>query len=68
MPGEGVAGLAALFSADSHQDSEHSRRVLDADLQKIDEDLVLLAESQPGPSAEAIATRIRERLSGKEGT
>jgi hypothetical protein len=57
-----TAGLAALFSADSHGSSETNRQLMIQDFSGVEADIARLAELQPGPDALDLATKIRARI------
>jgi hypothetical protein len=57
-----MAGIAALFSADSHHDAEAARVALGADFGELEADIARLADLQPGPDARALAAQIRRKL------
>jgi hypothetical protein len=61
-----TAGLAALFSADSHHATTAARAALERDTAAIEEDIRRLAALQPGTEAEDLARSISERLSKAE--
>jgi hypothetical protein len=58
-----TAGLAALFSADSHHATTAVRVALERDTAVIEEDIRRLAALQPGTEAEELAASISDRLS-----
>lgn len=57
-----MAGIAALFSADSHATA---MTAVTADFAALEADVARLADLQPGPEATALAEEIRHRLAGK---
>jgi hypothetical protein len=57
-----MAGIAALFSADSHHDSEATRAALGIDFRALESDVLRLALLQPGDEAEALAAEIHAKL------
>ena len=57
-----MAGIAALFSADSHHTAETVRQAVAIDYRSVESDIARLAELQPGPDAEALAQDIRRKL------
>lgn len=57
-----MAGIAALFSADSHHDAEAARMALGTDFGALEADVARLADLQPGDEATALAAQIRRRL------
>lgn len=57
-----TAGMAALFSADSHATVLTADSGLSADLTVLEGDIARLADLQPGPEATALAAQIREQL------
>jgi UDP-N-acetylmuramyl pentapeptide phosphotransferase/UDP-N-acetylglucosamine-1-phosphate transferase len=57
-----TAGLAALFSADSHHATTAARATLERDLAAVEDDILRLAALQPGTEAEDLARSIRARL------
>jgi hypothetical protein len=59
-----MAGIAALFSSDSHAAIMATGIVLSADLGSLEADVARLADLQPGPEATALAAGIRVRLAG----
>lgn len=60
-----VAGSwAALAAGRAHEDVEHTRSVLTADLEEIRNDLGRLADLPPGVEARQLARRIGDRLNG----
>ena len=61
-----AAGISALFSADSHQDSEHTRQTLGVDFAQLERDVAQLAALTPGPEAQSLADEICQRLTSKE--
>ena len=60
-----MAGMAALFSADSHATAITANAALTADVTAVEGDIARLADLQPGPEATALAAEIRRRLSGQ---
>ena len=63
--GQVAASLAQLTAGDAHADAEHNRRALEKDsveLDDIERDIARLAELQPGPDAQSLASSIRDRL------
>lgn len=61
-----TAGLAALFSADSHHATTAVRAALAQDTAAIEQDILRLAALQPGAEAEELAASIRARLAKAE--
>jgi hypothetical protein len=57
-----TAGLAALFSADTHSATIAVREDLTMDLTQIETDIARLADLEPGPEAAALADGIQARL------
>ena len=57
-----MAGIAALFSADSHHTAEVTRQAVTVDFQSVEGDIARLADLQPGPEAAALAADIRRKL------
>jgi hypothetical protein len=57
-----TAGLAALFSADSHSATTETRQLLERDIAAVETDISRLAALQPGDEAEDLARSIRSRL------
>jgi hypothetical protein len=57
-----MAGIAALFSADSHATAVRAGKTLAADFTSLEGDIARLADLQPGPEATALAAEIRQRL------
>ncbi len=62
-----MAGIAALFSADSHATAIGTATALSADFTSIEGDIARLADLQPGPEATALAGEIRQRLAAPPG-
>jgi hypothetical protein len=60
-----TAGLAALFSADSHAAVITAGTATSASLDTIESDIARLADLQPGPEAAALADSIRRQLAGR---
>jgi hypothetical protein len=58
-----TAGLAALFSADSHHATTAVRAALERDTAAIEGDIRRLAALQPGSEAEELARSISDRVS-----
>lgn len=63
-----MAGISALFSADSHAATIAAGNSLSADFTAVESDIARLADLQPGPEATALAAEIRQRLSGAQTT
>ena len=57
-----MAGMAALFSADSHAATIAGNASTSADFTSLESDIARLADLQPGPEATALAGEIRQRL------
>ena len=57
-----MAGIAALFSADSHAATVSANSAVTVDFTAIEADIARLADLQPGPEAAALAEEIRQRL------
>lgn len=57
-----TAGLAALFSADSHGAAEAARLVAERDFAAIEGDIARLADTDPGQEAQELADQIRARI------
>lgn len=57
-----MAGIAALFSADSHATALAGNATVSADFTSLESDIARLADLQPGPEATALAGEIRQRL------
>ena len=57
-----MAGMAALFSADSHAAAIAGNAATSADFTSLESDVARLADLQPGPEATALAGEIRQRL------
>jgi hypothetical protein len=57
-----MAGIAALFSADSHAATLAANTAVSSDFTSLESDIARLAALQPGPEADALAGEIRRRL------
>ena len=62
-----TAGLAALFSSDSHAATVAATVSLDADFDTMETDIARLADLQPGAEASELAAGIRGRLQAASG-
>ena len=62
-----MAGMAALFSSDSHAAAIAGNASMSADFTSLESDVARLADLQPGPEATALAGEIRQRLAAKPG-
>lgn len=60
--GQVAASLAQLAAGDVHHDVNANRDALALDVEQLNADVARLAELQPGPEGDALATEIRERL------
>lgn len=60
--GQGCASLAQLTAADAHHDAEVARREVQVDTTVLEQDIVQLAELQPGAEAQLLAEQITDRL------
>lgn len=56
-----MAGVSALFSADSHATAVTASSSLAVDFAALESDIARLAELQPGPAAEALAAEMVSR-------
>ena len=57
-----AASIAALFSADTHADSEAVRAETRGDTAALERDIAQLAQLKPGPESDELVTTIRRRL------
>jgi len=62
-----TAGLAALFSSDSHAATVAASVSFGADFEAMEADIARLADLQPGEEATELATAIRRRLQAEPG-
>ena len=60
-----MAGMAALFSSDSHAAVIAGNTSMSADFTSLEADVARLADLQPGPQATALAGEIRRKLGGE---
>ena len=60
--GQGAASLSQLAAIEAHYDAEAARIAVGVDYQAIDTDIAQLAELNPGPEAQELATRIRSKF------
>ena len=63
-----MAGIAALFSADSHAAAVSTSTAVSVDYRQVEADIARLAGLQPGPDAQALSAEICRRLTAPEGT
>jgi len=62
-----MAGIAALFSSDSHAATVAATVSFGADFAEMEADIARLADLQPGEEATELATAIRRRLQAEPG-
>ena len=62
--GQVAASLAQLTAGDVHQDVAATKKTLTLGFEEIESDIARLAQLQPSPEADELATHIRERLRG----
>lgn len=60
--GQAAASMAQLTAGDAHHDAEAARRETAVDFAQLEQDILRLAQLQPGPDADQLASTISARI------